>query len=167
MSHLRSNSKIFLSICLYKNSNVYVIALPAIYIIIWGCWYSVCNITSVCIKVLNIVCYVSLSEFQRGCWYQFVIKKSVHVFNQWTFYMLFIPVRISKWLLVSQFVIMPVHVLSYWTLCVIYPCQNIKDKDGKRAVDICMSVSSKTAGHEQVEQLIREAADRPVSNCLP
>ncbi|CAG5122550.1 unnamed protein product [Candidula unifasciata] len=38
---------------------------------------------------------------------------------------------------------------------------NIKDKDGKRALDICLSVPNKTMGHEQVEQLVREAADRP------
>ncbi|KAH9523997.1 hypothetical protein Btru_047846 [Bulinus truncatus] len=38
---------------------------------------------------------------------------------------------------------------------------DIRDKDGKRALDICMSVSNRTANHEQVELLIKEASKRP------
>ncbi|CAL1525847.1 unnamed protein product [Lymnaea stagnalis] len=38
---------------------------------------------------------------------------------------------------------------------------NIRDKDGKRAVDICSLVQDKTAKHEQVEMLIKEASKRP------
>ncbi|KAK6961526.1 krev interaction trapped protein 1 [Biomphalaria glabrata] len=38
---------------------------------------------------------------------------------------------------------------------------DIRDKDGCRAIDICVSASNKTPGQEQVEVLIKEASKRP------
>ncbi|XP_005090570.1 krev interaction trapped protein 1 [Aplysia californica] len=38
---------------------------------------------------------------------------------------------------------------------------NIRDKDGKRAIDVCSTVHNRTSRHEQVEQLIKDAAQRP------